>query len=277
MTLASQIGGSFVLFLACTLSSSAGIGGGGLSLPILIVVFGFEFTNSVVLSLCAVFGNIAAQFCLNYNSRHPEKLSRPLIYWEAISVLLPAQLAGATIGVLIGEMTPSTLLMILALCTLAFAAFKTLLKGISRYTKENVDILVCRPYEVSLLEDDPSSPSEREGVKSMDDFIVTPKLSTVSSKDSSGHSSFSKSGLDEFDITSHQSMDRRLHSYIHETPLEVPWDLIKLLVLLWFINATFLVCMSFYGKCSLAYFLLLLSTYPVLGSAGVCAFVVVKR
>jgi uncharacterized membrane protein YfcA len=82
--LLNSIAGSAVLFLSTTLASAAGIGGGGLTLPVLIIIFGFAFSKSVVLSLCSVLGNTLLQVVVNFSLRHPQEISRPLIYWDAI-------------------------------------------------------------------------------------------------------------------------------------------------------------------------------------------------
>lgn len=72
------------IVFSTTLASAAGIGGGGLTLPVLIIIFGFSFHKSVVLSLCSVLGNTLLQVTINASLRHPQEISRPLIYWDAI-------------------------------------------------------------------------------------------------------------------------------------------------------------------------------------------------
>lgn len=128
--------GSLAIYFACTLASAAGIGGGGLNLPILLVIWGFEFSDAVVLSLFAVLGNVVSQVMVNIQGRHPLQKTRPLIYFDAILILLPAQLGGANIGVLIAQVAPHTILKILAMVTLVFACGKTLKKGLARWDAE---------------------------------------------------------------------------------------------------------------------------------------------
>jgi hypothetical protein len=91
-----DIVGSLVLYLSCTLASAAGVGGGGLS--VLLVVFNFGFRKGVLLSLWTVFGNILAQTLLAIHTHHPLDKCRTLVYWDLIFVSLPAKLFGATIG-----------------------------------------------------------------------------------------------------------------------------------------------------------------------------------
>jgi hypothetical protein len=229
MSLVTDIVGSIVLFLASTLASAAGIGGGGLNVPILIVIFGFGFSKAAVLSLWTVLGNIIAQFLLNYNARHPEKMSRPLIYWDVVVVLLPAQLGGASIGVLLSDVCPKTILVLLALIILCFADVKTLVKGLDKWKTETIHLKAEASLEAPLL--DGSTHTEK---------------------------------TEDIDILIQQELDERVSEIIQHTPLEVPWDEIKALCVLWIINAALLIGMNQYGDCSLEKYLFLGATYPVL-------------
>ena len=106
--------GYLVLYLSCTLASSAGLGGGGLNVPIFLVLFNYEYKAAVICSLFSVLGNHLAQTSLNWNKSHPNMKSRSLIYWEVILIVLPAQLAGSNIGKLI------SLLSILCIISMIF-------------------------------------------------------------------------------------------------------------------------------------------------------------
>jgi hypothetical protein len=261
MLIANAVVGSIVLFLGLVLASSAGIGGGGITLPILMVIFGFDFTHSVVLSLCAVLGNIISQFGLNFNARHPEFFPRPLIYWEAVLILLPAQLAGSSIGVLLSEMAPNTALKILAMATLLFAGVKTLLKGLVRYQQESLS--------KTDVADEPKP--------------VMANLSTASNEmpllcdENSRMRSNSLSVNDDYEVMALQSLDRTTRVSVKQSPAQYPWAIIRTLVCLWIANASLLVSMTQFGKCSWQYFLLLMATFPLLLSVCVGGFFFVIR
>eukprot|EP01035_Chromulina_nebulosa_P017316 gene17316-22857_t len=122
--------GCILLYISCTIASAGGIGGGGLNVPIFLVIFKFSYEKSVVLSLATVFGNYLIQVIINWRKVHPFNNSRPLIYWEAVLCLLPAQLGGSNIGVIISKILPDTLLLYLALLILIYAFVKTVKKAI---------------------------------------------------------------------------------------------------------------------------------------------------
>lgn len=81
-------GGCVVLFFCCTLAAAGGIGGfdymsrifinillssvaiinvgGGLNVPILLAVFGYDYDTAVILSLFVVMGNVSSQVYSTY-------------------------------------------------------------------------------------------------------------------------------------------------------------------------------------------------------------------
>ena len=70
------IGGILALFFGSCIASSAGIGGGGVNVPILLVIFGFDFNDAAFLSLLTVCGNCLCQYAVNYQRPHPRRYSR---------------------------------------------------------------------------------------------------------------------------------------------------------------------------------------------------------
>lgn len=134
---ASFIGGTLLLLACCIFSSAGGIGGGGLNVPVLLVVFGYDYKVAVALSLCAVLGNNISQCIINWRKSHPHMKKRPLIYWEAVLVLLPAQLGGSNIGAILGKLLPDAALLILAIVVLMYAIIKTGKKGRKLWRKES--------------------------------------------------------------------------------------------------------------------------------------------
>ncbi len=137
---AGFIGGCITLFFCCIISSSAGIGGGGINLPVLLLIFGYSFKTSVCLSLCVVLGNAMAQSAINLTRRHPTDARFPLIFWELIIVLLPAQMGGSNIGSILSTMFPESVLDILAFLVLAFATVVTGRKGLHKWHDESEHI-----------------------------------------------------------------------------------------------------------------------------------------
>ncbi|KAJ1460342.1 hypothetical protein M885DRAFT_509283 [Pelagophyceae sp. CCMP2097] len=128
--------GGICLFCGLTLAASAGIGGGGLNVPILLLVFDFKMDEAVVLSNAAVMGNGLAQLAVNARRRHPADSWQTLIDWDAVLVLLPAQVAGGNVGVVVGTLFPTTALYVMSMLLLAIAALKTFAKAREQHKLE---------------------------------------------------------------------------------------------------------------------------------------------
>lgn len=301
----NELLGSFILYLSCCLSSSGGIGGGGLNLPILLVIFQFKYSTAVVLSLCTVLGNYIAQFLLNCNQRHPDEAKRPLIYFDAALILLPAQLGGSNIGVLIAALLPTTIILIVAMFLLLVVAVKMILKGIKIWKKET-KMLTSGSNGLNSSDNEWGS-GVIEKNTSESPFFSDPIIqsqqqlnSTLGGVDYNNSSSSSSAGND---TNIHASPSRRLYNGIFNTrlskfklfpalldssnssghsiddsmvdqssavssipPLELPLVTLRVLALVWCTYATLFVLMKTYVKpCSAAYFAVLGSTYIPLG------------
>ena len=109
-------------------------------MPLLLAIFEFSYNEAVVLSQCTVLGNYIIQSVINFRKRHPHDASRPLIYWDVVLILLPAQIGGSTIGVIIEKVLPETLLLILAIVVVIYAGGMSLKKGVIYWMKETDDM-----------------------------------------------------------------------------------------------------------------------------------------
>lgn len=106
-------------------------------MPILLIVFGYSFSESVTLSLYAVMGNALAQSCINIRKVHPTSLTSPLIFWELVIILLPAQMGGSNIGSILSKIFPISIMYIVALIVLLYASTVSLRKGLHKWHDES--------------------------------------------------------------------------------------------------------------------------------------------
>ena len=138
--------GTFVIFLGGVLAGMSGIGGGGLNVPLLMLVMNFDvWEEAVPLSHMIVFGNAVAQNSVNLRRRHPLLAKRPLVDFAVPILLLPAQLGGNSLGVLLGPSFPGTIMTILASLLLTLAGAKTLRTAIKASGLPPYHPLATRP------------------------------------------------------------------------------------------------------------------------------------
>lgn len=118
------------------LAAGGGIGGGGILVPIYILVMGFSPKHGIPLSNVTVFGGAIANMVLNTQKRHP-LADRPLIDWDLILVMEPLTIAGALIGAFLNKILPEQLLTFMLVLLLSFTAYNSLKKAIKMYKTES--------------------------------------------------------------------------------------------------------------------------------------------
>lgn len=130
-----EVIGFMLASLGVTLGSSAGIGGGGIVVPVYIIVMGLTPRWAIPLGSVTVLGGSMAAFILNLRRRHP-LADRPIIDWDMILVMEPLVLIGALIGAVLHRVVSEKILTVLLVLLLSVAAHTTLAKAKRMYDAE---------------------------------------------------------------------------------------------------------------------------------------------
>jgi uncharacterized membrane protein YfcA len=121
------------------IAAGGGIGGGGLLVPIYVLVMGFSPKHAIPLSNITVFGGALANTILNVSKRHP-LADRPLVDWDLILVMEPLTIAGALIGAFLNKVLPERLLVVMLVLLLSFTAYGSLKKAMKMYKIETIKL-----------------------------------------------------------------------------------------------------------------------------------------
>ncbi len=132
--------GFFLAALGLILAAGGGIGGGGILVPIYILILGFMPKHAIPLSNVTVFGGAVANTIRNVRQRHPNA-DRPLIDWDLILVMEPSTLAGALIGANLNKVLSETVIAVMLVILLTFTAYNTLKKAVKLYKKESEQLM----------------------------------------------------------------------------------------------------------------------------------------
>ena len=135
----SDVLGFICATLGLMVAAGGGIGGGGILVPILILVMGFSPKHAIPLSNITVFGGAVANTLLNINKRHP-LVDRPMVDWNLILVMEPLTIAGALCGAFLNKLLSETLLVVMLVVLLSFTAYNTLRKACKMYALETASI-----------------------------------------------------------------------------------------------------------------------------------------
>ena len=146
---------SSIAYGCIILCSSGGVGGGSLNVPILYTIMKFDYGVATLLSLYNLMGNYLLQVLVNIEKRHPSPLAvtRPLIYWDAVLILLPSELGGANIGTIINKAMPPSLIFILGMIVLVIACSFTFQKASHLYHDETKMLTASRDNVITTDEE----------------------------------------------------------------------------------------------------------------------------
>jgi uncharacterized membrane protein YfcA len=145
-----DIFGFLLASMGVTLAAGGGIGGGGLVVPIYILVMGLSPSYAIPISAVTVFGGALGSILINFRRRHP-LADRPLIDWNLMLVMEPLVLTGALVGTLLHRVLSEKLLVVLLVALLSGMAHTTLVKARRMHQAETVYIQRLWVYKQEQL------------------------------------------------------------------------------------------------------------------------------
>lgn len=107
----------------------AGIGGGGIAIPMAIYFFDLNFKKAIAVSSFAIMVCTIGRFIFNFTEKHPEKHSTSIDYNMA-TVMMPLNLIGSLIGAYIFQTFPELYIMLILTVLLAILTFESTKKYI---------------------------------------------------------------------------------------------------------------------------------------------------
>jgi len=132
-----HIVGLVVSALGLILAAGGGIGGGGLLVPIYIMVMNFSEKYGIPLSNVTILGGSIANNIFNMQKRHPNPLvDRPMIDYDLVLLMEPPTIAGAVLGSILNKILPSFVVVGLLVIVLGATAIKTWITGDKAWAKE---------------------------------------------------------------------------------------------------------------------------------------------
>eukprot|EP01035_Chromulina_nebulosa_P020575 gene20575-26681_t len=92
----SDISSEDIIGLA--IASSAGIGGGSIVIPLLLLLLHFSIDDAVPLGNAAVLGSTISNIVFTIFKPHPLALNRSIIDWDIVSMMEPNAMLGALLA-----------------------------------------------------------------------------------------------------------------------------------------------------------------------------------
>ncbi|XP_047335599.1 sulfite exporter TauE/SafE family protein 3-like [Impatiens glandulifera] len=129
--------GSLVGFCGAALGSVGGVGGGGIFVPMLALIIGFDPKSSTAISKCMIMGAAGSTVYYNLGLRHPT-LDMPLIDYDLALLFQPMLMLGISIGVAFNVMFADWMVTVLLIILFLGTSSKAISRGIDTWKKETM-------------------------------------------------------------------------------------------------------------------------------------------
>lgn len=143
-----MVAASILCWMITSVAVAAGIGGGGLLVPMYFISLNLSQTRAVSLSKGTIFGVAIGNFFFISRERHP-KVDRPLIDYPTAIFMQGGELMGVVLGVLFNLLLPELITILLSAVVLGFNSYKTLTKAVVKYKAETAKMLAAKDAEIA--------------------------------------------------------------------------------------------------------------------------------
>ena len=135
LTLREGIGAIFIMIFS-GFANAGGIGGGGFLSPLLLLLFGYNTTKTVMLVYVLIFGGSLGNL-LNVAFERDVFTGKPLVLYDLALIVTPAMLIGSNVGVVLNKAFPPVLTIGALIYLASTAARKMFREAKLNYAREN--------------------------------------------------------------------------------------------------------------------------------------------
>ncbi|XP_044468575.1 sulfite exporter TauE/SafE family protein 3-like [Mangifera indica] len=227
--------GSIIASFGAASGSIGGVGGGGIYVPMLALIIGFDTKSSAAVSKCMITGAAGATVFYNIKQRHPT-LEQPIIDYDLALLFQPMLMLGISLGVAFNVIFPDWLITILIIILFIGLSIKSLLKGIETWKKETL--------------------SKKEATESLE---LTDIVNQVEESECEPESLSNTTPKESKQV-------KRPKFSVHDN---IYWKELGFLVGVWVIILALQIAKNYTTTCSMLYWILNLLQLPVAGGASI--------
>lgn len=129
--------GTLIGVFGAAFGSVGGVGGGGIFVPMLTLIIGFDPKSSTAISKCMIMGAAVSTVYYNLKLKHPT-LDMPVIDYDLALLIQPMLMLGISIGVTFNVIFPDWLVTVLLIILFLGTSTKAFLKGVETWKKESI-------------------------------------------------------------------------------------------------------------------------------------------
>ncbi|KAG6502645.1 hypothetical protein ZIOFF_034931 [Zingiber officinale] len=124
-------------FLGSAFGTVGGVGGGGIFVPMLNLIVGFDTKSAAALSKCMIMGASASSVWYNLRVAHPSK-EVPIIDYNLALLFQPMLMLGITIGVDLSVIFPYWLITVLIIILFIGTSSRSMFRGVQMWKQETL-------------------------------------------------------------------------------------------------------------------------------------------
>ncbi|KAL1830599.1 hypothetical protein ACET3Z_000250 [Daucus carota] len=128
---------SIIGFCGAAFGSVGGVGGGGIFVPMLTLIIGFDPKSATAISKCMIMGAAVSTVYYNLKLRHPT-IDMPIIDYDLAVLIQPMLMLGISIGVAFNVLFADWMVTILLIVLFIGTSTKSFLKGIDTWKGETI-------------------------------------------------------------------------------------------------------------------------------------------
>ncbi|CAK8570221.1 unnamed protein product [Lathyrus sativus] len=129
--------GTLIGIFGASFGSVGGVGGGGIFVPMLILIIGFDAKSATAISKCMVTGAAISTVFFNLKLRHPT-LDIPMIDYDLVLLNQPVIILGISIGVVLSVVFADWMITVLLIIIFIVTSVKAFIKGLDTWKKETI-------------------------------------------------------------------------------------------------------------------------------------------
>ncbi|XP_075522515.1 sulfite exporter TauE/SafE family protein 3-like [Primulina tabacum] len=149
--------GSIIGFFGAAFGSVGGVGGGGIYVPMLSLIIGFDPKSSTAISKCMIMGAAVSTVYYNLKLRHPT-IDMPIIDYDLAVLIQPMLMLGISIGVTFNVLFADWMVTVLLIILFITTSTRAFLKGVETWKKETI----LKKEDAKRLESNGSGKDEAE-------------------------------------------------------------------------------------------------------------------
>jgi len=161
----NDVAAMFAILIGAMIAAGGGLGGGGVFVPIYILILQYPPKLAAALSQATIFGGSLVNLAMNLRKHHPLRKHRSIMDLSTLLIFEPMLLVGTIVGVMFNVMFPDIFILILLALVLSYATVRTLRKGIRLWKKESAEF---KREKASSTANDHDNDAENPNLQSME-------------------------------------------------------------------------------------------------------------